>query len=139
MYLFMVNVCDDCYSFLHKKKLPIHSFENHLYIGKMPEELKDLTIVEECCIARAWILMNLIKLDDKGATGIRGNFITFPQNPNKILQILPQIPSSTEIQIIFTLKKNLWQLIWKKFYVLEVVKLKKVCFGLNITTNFIKI
>jgi hypothetical protein len=85
--------------------MPIYSLKNKFYIGKLPEELKDLTIVGEACNARARILLNMIKLDTKGASGFRGNVITFPQNPDKILQILPQLPTSNELQILFTEKK----------------------------------
>jgi hypothetical protein len=49
--------------------MPIYALNNILYLGKLPEELKDLTIVEEVCIARARILLNMIKLDSKGASG----------------------------------------------------------------------
>ena len=48
----------------------------------------------------------MCKLDHKGSSGIRENVITFSQNPDKILQILPQIPSSSEIQILFTGKNK---------------------------------
>jgi hypothetical protein len=86
--------------------MPVYSLNNKLYIGKLPEELKDLTIVEEACIARARILLNMIKLDSKGASGLRGNVTTFPQNQDKILQYLPQLPTSNELQILFTGKKK---------------------------------
>jgi hypothetical protein len=85
--------------------MPIYSIKNKLYIGKLPEELKDLTIVEEACIARARILLNMIKFDSKGASGLRGNVITFLQNPDRILQYLPQF-TSNELQILFTGKKK---------------------------------
>jgi hypothetical protein len=41
--------------------MPIYSLYNNLYIDKLPEELKDFKIVEEACIARARILLNMIK------------------------------------------------------------------------------
>ena len=56
----------------------------------------------------------MIKLDHKGASGIRGNIITFPQNPDKILLVLPQIPTSSEIHILFTGKNKPTKLDLKK-------------------------
>ncbi len=55
----------------------------------MPDGLKDLAIVEETCIARARILVNMIKLDSKGTRCLKGNVKPFSQNPDKILQSLP--------------------------------------------------
>ena len=69
-----------------KNKMPKYSLSNKLYVGKLPDDLKDLTIVEAAYIARARIFMNMIKLDFKGASGLRGNVITLPQNPDKIIQ-----------------------------------------------------
>ncbi len=45
--------------------MPQYSLSNKLYVRKLPDDLKVLTIVEEACFASARILMNLIKLDCK--------------------------------------------------------------------------
>jgi hypothetical protein len=37
---------------------------------------------------------------------LRGNVLTFPQNPDRILQYLPQLPTSNELQILSTGKKK---------------------------------
>ena len=107
-------MCNECYVCLEKNNLPKYAMNNNLVIGKVPEQFVRLTIVEECCISRARILMNMIKLDNKGANGIRGNVITFPQNPDNILNVLPQIPNSTDFQILFSGKNKPTKLDLKK-------------------------
>ena len=44
--------------------------------------------------------------DTSGQFKMSGNVITYPQNPDSILQLLPQIPTSTTIQIILIGNKS---------------------------------
>ncbi|KAJ7861068.1 hypothetical protein B0H13DRAFT_1900650 [Mycena leptocephala] len=49
-------LCHLCNSAVSKncfRSIPLRSYANGLWIGKVPEELKDLTFLEEQCIARA--------------------------------------------------------------------------------------
>ena len=48
-----LQCCLDCHAVLYiRKKLPKFSIANDLYVGKVPPELQELTVVEECMIAR---------------------------------------------------------------------------------------
>ena len=55
-----INLCSSCRTCLHHHKLPPLALANHTLLGKVPSELKDLTIVEECmialCRAKRWII-----------------------------------------------------------------------------------
>jgi hypothetical protein len=53
-------VCKTCHSYLKKKKIPALSLANRTFLGPVPSELKDLTIIEEAMIAhcrsKCWIV-----------------------------------------------------------------------------------
>jgi hypothetical protein len=77
---------------------------NDLYVGDVPEELTDLTIVEQSLIARCRIKCTIIKLKTIGSISqpkICGNIITYPQNPDNLLQLLPSLPNANTFQIAF--------------------------------------
>src|ERR1700677_203626 len=46
------RVCPICVESLQKKKVPTLALANGLWIGKIPDELKDLTYAEQLLIAR---------------------------------------------------------------------------------------
>lgn len=60
-----------------------------------PEELKDLSLIEEAVIARAHPVISIIKLRPSGASlsasyqRIRGHAVVLPQNPGPLLDLLP--------------------------------------------------
>lgn len=98
-----LRLCSICYQDVRKKKLPRLSLANELYIGMVPEELKDLTAIEESmislCRAKCWI----VQMKEDGAEvslphaqrGMRGHVIIYPQRPEMIAKMLP--PSIADI------------------------------------------
>jgi hypothetical protein len=77
---------------------------NDLYTGETPIELKDLTSIEQVLIALARVKCNIYKINTYSSGNVlkfRGNIITFPQTPIKLLDILPNIPTAETIQILF--------------------------------------
>ncbi|KAJ6473024.1 hypothetical protein C8R45DRAFT_754378, partial [Mycena sanguinolenta] len=71
-------------------KLPLRSYANGLWTGPCPEELEDLTLLEQQCIARARTTRCMFKLE-MGPTGqyaSRENVCIFVQEPGP-LHILP--------------------------------------------------
>ncbi len=77
-------------------------------MGDCPEELWDLTIVEETLIARSRIYMKIYKLNGKTIinNGIAqskccGNVITFPQNSDKLIGILPNLLDGNTFRTVF--------------------------------------
>ena len=53
-------LCGQCWGSLKKERMPDLSLANHLFLGIVPAELQDLTVVEEAMIARcrakSWII-----------------------------------------------------------------------------------
>ncbi|KAJ7883644.1 hypothetical protein B0H14DRAFT_2211243, partial [Mycena olivaceomarginata] len=67
------------------------SYANGLWIGEVPDELKDLTFLEEQCIARARATRCMYKLT-LGPTGqfsARGNVCILPQDTASIISAMP--------------------------------------------------
>jgi hypothetical protein len=85
--------------------MPTKALVNDLYIGVIPNELDELTCIEESLIARAHVKCSIYKINgvSNGLSQMkmRGNIITFPQNPDKIINILPTLPNSETIKIVF--------------------------------------
>lgn len=106
-----INLCRTCLSSLNGGKTPPLALANHTYLGDVPEELKDLTVVEEAMIARCrskcWVVQ--LKEDNQDLAlphaqrGMKGHIIVYPQQPSKVADVLP--PSmkemSTPICVIF--------------------------------------
>ena len=90
--------CERCFLALHRGHIPKFSALNgvnvtmcHLY----PAELEDLTLAEECAIARSHPIGTILKLKPNGFrspaayNAIRGHIVNIPQNPGPLLDILP--------------------------------------------------
>ncbi|KAK3931974.1 ATP-dependent DNA helicase, partial [Frankliniella fusca] len=78
-------VTTDC---VHKKRCKSFQGGNDMDPGEVPEELKDLTFIEEQLIARVHPLISAFKL--KGLQyGYSGNVINFPQNVAEFVKKLP--------------------------------------------------
>ncbi len=90
--------CQSCVNDIQKSKPlqfgcinGINTYTCHSY----PESLKDLTLVEEAVIARAYPIISIIKLRPSGASvsasysRIRGHTVVFPQQPGPLLNLLP--------------------------------------------------
>ena len=63
----------------------------------MPDELKDLTWIEELLIARAHVVGRVIRLQGRKQAsyfGIKGHIILLPQDTTALLNILPMPPSA---------------------------------------------
>ncbi|KAJ7936602.1 hypothetical protein B0H13DRAFT_1449630, partial [Mycena leptocephala] len=71
--------------------IPLRSYANGLWIGKIPDELLDLTFLEEQCIARARATKCMYKLSvgPSGQFAARGNVCILPQDSTSILNAMP--------------------------------------------------
>ncbi len=84
----------------HSKKMSNRfSEENNMDPGEVPEELQDLTEIEEMLIAKAFTVMSVYRLRG-GQYGYRGNVINFPQDVHELATRLPRHPLSLEILIV---------------------------------------
>ena len=91
-----ILLCKSCLSSMKKKKVPPLSLANRTYLGPIPDELKDLTVIEEamiaCCRSKCWV----IQLKDDRELGLptsqramKGHIIIYPQRPSQIAAVLP--------------------------------------------------
>ncbi|KAJ7865103.1 hypothetical protein B0H13DRAFT_2353165 [Mycena leptocephala] len=90
-------VCRDCHRDLKANKVPPLSTTNHNYLGPVPPELKDLTVVEEAmislCRAKCWIIQ--LRDEDSETSvpiaqrAVHGHIIIYPQKPTAIAKTLP--------------------------------------------------
>lgn len=91
-------VCKPCSSQLQKKKTPIQSLANGLWIGALPLELRILTLPERILIARHFPAAYIVKLypKKKGArswsnagfhSALQGNVSTYRLNTNDVAKI----------------------------------------------------
>ena len=109
-----MSLCADCNTAVKHSKLPALALANHTFLGSIPKELRDLTVVEEAMIARCrskcWVVqLKEFEGGDPDLTtpsvqrGMRGHIIIYPQRPSEISSMLP--PSiddiSTPICVIF--------------------------------------
>ncbi|KAJ7816646.1 hypothetical protein B0H13DRAFT_2459855, partial [Mycena leptocephala] len=71
--------------------IPLRSCANGLWIGKIPQELLDLTFLEEQCIARsrATKCMYKLSLGPAGQFAARGNVCILPQDSTSFLDAMP--------------------------------------------------
>ncbi len=102
-------LCKDCQLAFSKKQIPKFSAANKMWIGDVPDELKNLTIVEEKLIAIYRHNTCVIKLQSPfrssstAQSALKGNAITFPQNVPNIASSLPLAMSTLcdTIKVIF--------------------------------------
>jgi hypothetical protein len=95
--------CRRCRTDLKGGRVPALATANHNYLGPVPPELQDLTVVEEAmislCRAKCWIIQ--LREDDAETSipisqrGVRGHIIVYPQKPSSIALTLP--PSLEDI------------------------------------------
>ena len=90
--------CKLCYTDILRAKVPKFSALNSINVitcNDYPADLKDLTPVEECVIARRHPIGSILKLrpgnrrNPASYHSLRRHMIVFPQTPGPLLQILP--------------------------------------------------
>ncbi|KAJ8502956.1 hypothetical protein ONZ45_g11279 [Pleurotus djamor] len=98
-----VDVCMPCQSTLSKGKLPACALANGTFVGDVPIELSNLSVVEEAMIALCrtkCMVVQLREIDGNRSSpinqkAIKGNIIVYPQDASSIAKILP--PSLAEM------------------------------------------
>jgi len=104
-YLF----CRPCYDAIQRECPPKYSALNNVnvcFCQDYPRALRDLTLTEECLIARGHPIASILKLRPNGGRSsvaynrIRGHVVILPQDPGLLLDILP----SAEVRLHETIK-----------------------------------
>jgi hypothetical protein len=94
-----ISVCTKCHSCLSDGSLPSEALANFRWVGPVPEELKDLTWVEEALIARSHLFGRIFRLEErKGGeptySSLKGHVVLVLQNTMRLLDILPMSPDA---------------------------------------------
>jgi signal recognition particle subunit SEC65 len=95
------DVCKRC--FRDREPIKMFSSENNMDPGNTPQELMDLTMVEQQLISKISPCINVHMLKHGGIAS-SGHCVTFPQEVNEPGQIFPRLPQ--EIQIIRVRKQG---------------------------------
>jgi hypothetical protein len=98
-----VCLCSTCHSSIVLAKRPAESLANFRWVGPMPNELKDLTWIEELLIARAHVVGRVVRLQARNQAsyfGIKGH----PQDTTLLLDVLPMTPASLPdmVRVVWT-------------------------------------
>jgi len=88
------SICLKCHKSISKEKRPQLSLANGLWIGKVPEELSNLSYAEQLLIARVRHNRCIVRVSS-GMHKMQANAITFSNPTPKIYNILP--PSVDEL------------------------------------------
>ena len=94
-----VSICVKCHNCLSGGSLPTDALANFRWIGPVPEELKDLTWVEEALVARSHLFGRVFRLEERkhgepAYSSIKGHIVLVPQNTMRLLDILPMPPDA---------------------------------------------
>ena len=95
------SFCNRCAA--EKDKIHMFSDKNLMNPGVLPDELKNLSIIEQQLISRISPCMNIHMLKHGGIAS-SGHCVTFPQDVNEPAKIFPCLPS--EIDLIKVRKKG---------------------------------
>ena len=110
-----VNICHECEHNLmpargasHPPRLPGTSLKNHLYIGDLPEDLQDVTWLEEqvCAIHRSTAFVYRLYHSESPLNPFeaKGNSCAFPQDVISTATVLPRTPADINgaLSVVFT-------------------------------------
>src|SRR5436190_5664019 len=94
-----IFVCNQCYSTLSSNSLLVEALANFRWTGPVPEEMKDLTWVEEALVARSHLFGRVFQLEERkheepAYSSIKGHIVLVPQNTMRLLDILPMSPDA---------------------------------------------
>jgi hypothetical protein len=93
-----LTICAECESHLKSNKVPPLSLANGMWVGKVPQELKDLTLPERLMISKYFPSAYVFKLYPKqGAagwdssqlqSGMKGNVSTYRLDPSQVADMI---------------------------------------------------
>ncbi|KAJ7430620.1 hypothetical protein B0H11DRAFT_2391954 [Mycena galericulata] len=73
----VLATCKNCYSFLKRGKVPRLALSNYNFLGPVPEELSNLTVIEEAMIARCRAKCWIIQLKEEETILLRLRNVVF--------------------------------------------------------------
>ena len=102
-----VWLCSTCHPSIMLGKRPPESLANFRWVGAVPDELKDLTWIEELLVARAHVVGRVVRLQARNQAsyfGVKGHIIFLLQDTSLLLDVLPMTPASLPdvVRVVWT-------------------------------------
>ncbi|KIM20804.1 hypothetical protein M408DRAFT_81490, partial [Serendipita vermifera MAFF 305830] len=104
----ILDLCSECYSPLSRRKLPKFSLCNNLFRGELPNDLQDITWIEEKVCALHRVTADVARLhnaEQNEALPYRlvGNTCSHPVNVPSTARVLPRVPAdiSGNLSVVF--------------------------------------
>ena len=107
-----IYLCRVCHNQLSKDHQPSEALANFRWIGPVPEELRDLTWIEELLIARVHVCGSIVRLGQRNNPssffGIKGHVVFLPQDTTRLIDLLPMSPASLSdmVKVVWTGKST---------------------------------
>jgi len=107
-----IYLCHVCHNQLSKDHQPSEALANFRWVGPVPEELRDLTWIEELLIARVHVCGSIVRLGQRNNAssffGIKGHIVFLPQDTTRLIDLLPMSPAclSDMVKVIWTGKSK---------------------------------
>ena len=102
-----VWLCNTCHPSIMLGKRPPESLANFRWVGPTPDELKNLTWIEELLIARAHVVGRVVRLQARNQAShfvVKAHVTLLPQDTTLRLDILPMTPASLPdvVRVVWT-------------------------------------
>ena len=94
------GVCVQCYSALEKGRAPLYSLSNGFWLGRVPEELCDLTWMEKLLIRKTRLSMCVARVHTSGRGMMSGSVMAFPTPVADVYRILPPAVKELEEMLV---------------------------------------
>jgi hypothetical protein len=99
------HICNKCEDSLLKVKVPLNALANGLWIGEIPEQLRDLSLIEQMLISKIRHNRCVIRVAS-GRSKMTANAIMFANPVVKIYQVLPPPRKDLEEALAITFIGN---------------------------------
>jgi len=107
-----IYLCRGCHNQFSKDCQPSEALANFRWVGPVPEELRDLTWIEELLVARVHVCGNIVRLGQRNNPssffGIKGHVVFLPQDTTRLIDLLPMSPASLSdmVKVVWTGKSK---------------------------------
>ena len=107
-----IYLCRGCHNQFSKDCQPSEALANFRWVGPVPEELRDLTWIEELLIARVHVCGSIVRLGQRNNPssffGIKGHVVFLPQDTTRLIDLLPMSPASLSdmVKVVWTGKSK---------------------------------
>ena len=115
-------MCNTCDSTLKRGIMPLQAKANGLQLPNIPPELSDLNTLELRLICLRLPSMKMVALPSGKQRSIHGPAVNVPSKVDTICNILPRLPSQTEL-VQLKLKRKL---VYKGYYMYDYITPQKL-------------